>query len=116
MRYLNQVVFFCVLSANFCVAQTVFTETKLNLLYTGKVQILQVVPDSFPSIELVVRVSDAGNKPIWNLDKSGFHLSEGEDELMVTRVTQISKDQSVNLGLVLDHSGSMVFDESQLVD
>jgi len=116
MSCLNQVVFFCALSANFCVAQTVFKETKLNLLDTGKVQILQVVPDSFPSIELVVRVSDVGNKPIWNLDKSGFHLSEGEDELMVTRVTQISKDQSVNLGLVLDHSGSMVFDESQLVD
>lgn len=116
MRYLNQVVFFCALSANYCVAQTVFTETKLNLLDTGKVQILQVVPDSFPSIELVVRVSDASNKPIWNLDKSGFNLSEGEDELMVTRVTQISKNQSVNLGLVLDHSGSMMFDESQLVD
>ena len=116
MNCLNQVVFFCVLSANFCFAQTVFNETKLGLLDTGKVQVLQVVPDSFPSIELIVRVSDAGNKPIWNLDESGFYLSEGEDELMVTSVVQISKDQSVNLGLVLDHSGSMMFDESQLVD
>jgi len=51
MKYLNQVVFFCVLSENFCVAQTVFTETKLNLLDTGKIQVLLVVPDSFPSIE-----------------------------------------------------------------
>ena len=116
MSCLNQVVYFCVLFAKFCVAQTVYTETKLNLLDTGKIQVLQVVPDSFPSIELVVRVSDASNKPILNLDKSGFNLSEGEDELMVTRVTQISKNQSVNLGLVLDHSGSMMFDESQLVD
>jgi hypothetical protein len=116
MCCLNRVVFVFVFTLNFCFAQTVFNETKLGLLDTGKVQVLQVVPDSFPSIELIVRVSDAGNKPIWNLDESGFYLSEGEDELMVTSVVQISKDQSVNLGLVLDHSGSMMFDESQLVD
>ena len=90
--------------------------TEIQLLDSGFIEVLSVLPDSFPNVELVVRVTNSVQEPIWNLDTSGFQVTEGIIPAQVTRVRQISKDKPINIAMILDESGSMNIDESQLYD
>ena len=90
--------------------------TEIQLLDSGFIEVLSVLPDSFPSVELVVRVTNSIQEPIWNLDTSGFYVTEGSTPSQVTSVRQISKDKPINIAMILDESGSMDVDESQLYD
>jgi Ca-activated chloride channel family protein len=61
-------------------------------------------------------VTDQNGEPIWNLDEAKFSVNENQSNLDVNKVYQISNDKSIHVGLVLDESGSMEVDESQLFD
>ena len=90
--------------------------TEIQLVDSGFIEVLQVLPDSFPKVELVVRVTNSIKEPIWQLDTSGFRISEGIDDVQPISVRQISKDKSINIAMILDESGSMLMDEDQLYD
>ena len=47
----------------------------LNLVDSGYVEVLNVLPDSFPSVELIIRVSNSENNPVWDLNINGFELN-----------------------------------------
>lgn len=88
----------------------------LNLVDSGYVEVLNVLPDSFPSVELIIRVSDSENNPVWDLDLNGFELSEDGVLMPIKSVQQISQDKPINISMILDESGSMSIDEDQLFD
>ena len=90
--------------------------TEIQLLDSGFIEVLSVLPDSFPNVELVVRVTNSMQEPIWNLDTSGFQVYEGTIPAQVTSVKQISKDKPINIAMILDESGSMLIDKAQLFD
>lgn len=91
-------------------------KTKILLRDTGFIEVLSVLPDSFPSVELVVRVINSDREPVWNLDSNGFSIREDDRKVSVVKVNQLSKDQPINIAMVLDESSSMLIDEDQLYD
>lgn len=98
------------------VAQSETQIAEIELNDTGFIEVIEVLPDSFPKIELVLRVTDQRQNPVWNLSNDGFTMIENGRAAEILNVYQISKDKSINIGLVLDESGSMEIDESQLYD
>lgn len=97
-------------------AQSETQIAEIELIDTGFIEVIEVLPDSFPQIELVLRVTDQRQNPVWNLSNDGFTMIENGRSAEILDVYQISKDKSINIGLVLDESGSMEIDESQLYD
>jgi len=97
-------------------AQSETQIAEIELIDTGFIEVIEVLPDSFPKIELVLRVTDQRQNPVWNLSNDGFTMIENGRSTEILNVYQISKDKSINIGLVLDESGSMEIDESQLYD
>ena len=98
------------------IAQSEVQITEVEMLDSGFIEVLEVLPDSFPEVELILRVTDQNGEPIWNLDEAKFSVNENQSNLDVNKVYQISNDKSIHVGLVLDESGSMEVDESQLFD
>ena len=98
------------------IAQSEVQITEVEMLDSGFIEVLEVLPDSFPEVELILRVTDQNGEPIWNLDEAKFSVNENQSNLDVNKVYQISNDKSIHIGLVLDESGSMEVDESQLFD
>ena len=98
------------------IAQSEVQITEVEMLDSGFIEVLEVLPDSFPEVELILRVTDQNGEPIWNLDEAKFSVNENQSNLNVNKVYQISNDKSIHVGLVLDESGSMEVDESQLFD
>jgi len=98
------------------IAQSEVQITEVEMLDSGFIEVLEVLPDSFPEVELILRVTDQNGEPIWNLDEAKFSVNENQSNLDVNNVYQISNDKSIHVGLVLDESGSMEVDESQLFD
>ena len=98
------------------IAQSEVQITEVEMLDSGFIEVLEVLPDSFPEVELILRVTDQNGEPIWNLDEAKFSVNENQSNLDVNKVYQISNNKSIHVGLVLDESGSMEVDESQLFD
>lgn len=98
------------------IAQSEVQITEVEMLDSGFIEVLEVLPDSFPEVELILRVTDQNGEPIWDLDEAKFSVNEDQSNLDVNKVYQISNDKSIHVGLVLDESGSMEVDESQLFD
>lgn len=104
--------FFGVLFNGFSQSNT----TEINLVDSGFIEVIQVLPDSFPSVDVVLRVSDSQGNPVWELDTVDFTVNENNVQKEIISLTQISLNKSIQICLVLDHSGSMRFDNSQLFD
>lgn len=91
-------------------------EGKLQSADSIKYTIISVHPDSFPIISIIFRAFKPTGEPIWGLAKRNFSIWEDKKNCEILSVDQISQNKSINIGIVIDHSGSMLEDESQLVD
>lgn len=69
---------------------------------------------NFPEVSVVFQANNEFGKPLWTLDKSELQVTENGVETEVLRLLNISKDKPVNIGLVFDHSGSMVDNPMQM--
>src|SRR5690606_29521792 len=78
--------------------------------------IINVLPDSFPTVSIILRVIKPNGDPIWNVKKGDFSVSENGEDSDVKSLTPISRNKPINVGIVLDHSGSMLEDYSLLYD
>ncbi len=76
--------------------------------------IIQVYPDSFPKVSVVFQAKNKLGKPLWELNKSELKVQEDDLNCEVIRVFNISTNKPVNIGLVLDRSGSMVDNPAQM--
>jgi Ca-activated chloride channel family protein len=89
---------------------------KLSTLDTAELSILNIYPESFPEVSVVFKAQKINGEPLWSLSTSDMIVHENSDECEVLSLEQISKNKSINLGIVIDHSGSMIKDFSQLFD
>jgi hypothetical protein len=77
--------------------------------------IVNVLPDSFPLVSVVFKAETAG-EPVWNLDKSQCILKENGAAVDIVSIRPLSENTPIHIGIVMDHSGSMLNDVNQLFD
>jgi Ca-activated chloride channel homolog len=78
--------------------------------------IINVLPDSFPTVSIIFKGHTLNGDPIWNLKKEDFRVLENGAESKVESLTPISRNKPINIAVVIDHSGSMLEDQSLLYD
>lgn len=78
--------------------------------------IINVLPDSFPTVSIIFKGHKANGDPMWNLKKEDFSVSENGADSNVKSLTPISRNKPINIGIVIDHSQSMLEDYSLLYD
>jgi Ca-activated chloride channel family protein len=78
--------------------------------------IINVLPDSFPTISIIFKGHKADGNPLWNLKRDDFMVSENGEDSDVKSLIPISRNKPINIGIVIDHSGSMLEDPSLLYD
>ena len=105
----------------FFVSSTVFGQTNkvkgsISTLDTADLTILNIYPDSFPNVSVVFKAETRAGIPVWNLTKEKMRVSENGKNCGIISLEQISKVKPINIGIVIDHSGSMQGDMAQLVD
>lgn len=83
---------------------------------TADLTIINIYPDSFPNVSVVFKAETRRGEPVWNLTKEKMTVKENSQNCDVISLEQISKNKPINLGIVIDHSGSMQDDNSQLFD
>lgn len=83
---------------------------------TVELSILGVYPDSFPNVSVVFKAETPQRKPIWDLMVQDMRAEENKRVCEVVSVEPLSDNKPIHIGLVLDHSGSMMYDFSQLYD
>jgi len=90
----------------------VSTEIKAENVF--ELAVIKTYPDSFPDVSVVFQAKNEFGKPLWQLDKADIEVRENNENCIVKRLINISSDKPVNIGLVLDHSGSMVDNPAQI--
>jgi Ca-activated chloride channel family protein len=81
---------------------------------SAKLSILGVYQDDFPNISVVFRAEKKNGNPVFGLSKKDLTVLENEEECQVISIRELSKQKPINIGIVLDHSESMDYDEVQL--
>jgi len=77
---------------------------------TADLKILGVYPDMFPNVSVLFKAETRKGEPVWNLSKEKMKVKENEEDCKVVSLEQISKLKALNIGIVIDHSGSMQSD------
>jgi Ca-activated chloride channel homolog len=98
------------------IGQTEKVKGNLSTIDTADLTILNIYPDSFPNVSVVFKAETRKGEPVWNLTKEKMTVKENSQNCDVISLEQISKNKPINLGIVIDHSGSMQQDNSQLFD
>ncbi|OQP54329.1 hypothetical protein A4H97_22870 [Niastella yeongjuensis] len=88
--------------------QTKNVTGKLSTTDTADLTILNIFPDSFPNVSVVFKAETRKGEPVWNLTKEKMAVKENSQPCNVVSLAQISKFKPINLGMVIDHSGSML--------
>jgi Ca-activated chloride channel homolog len=78
------------------------------------ISILGVYQDDFPNVSLVFRAERSNGNPVFGLKKKDMTVKENDENCQVISIQELSKQKPINVGIVLDHSGSMQFDERQI--
>ncbi|MBO9201413.1 MULTISPECIES: vWA domain-containing protein [Niastella] len=99
----------------------VFSQTKkvtgnLSTSDTADLTILNIYPDSFPNVSVVFKAETRKGEPVWNLTKEKMAVRENTQHCEVVSLAQISKYKPINIGIVIDHSGSMRMGIHPIVD
>lgn len=83
---------------------------------TANISIIKIFPDSFPAVGVVFRAENRSGQPIWGLTKEKMIVKEDNSQCCVRSLKQLSQNQPIDICLVMDHSGSMIFDPKELLD
>lgn len=78
------------------------------------ISILGVYQDAFPNVSVVFRAEKSNGNPVFGLKKKDMTVKENDENCQIISIQELSKKKPINIGIVLDHSGSMQFDERQL--
>ncbi len=117
MKYIRSI-FLLLTLLNFVTVQGQENNIKgaISTVDSASLTILNLYPDSFPNVSVVFKAETKDGKPIWDLTKERMKATENDYECEVVSLEQVSKNRPINLGVVIDHSGSMEWDESQFYD
>lgn len=110
----NIIIIILFVNALTCFGQTENIQTEIRSENIFDLSIIKVYPDSFPNVSVVFQAKNKFGKPLWTLDKSEIQVKENNQDCEVIRLLNISKDKPINIGLVFDHSGSMVANPGQI--
>ena len=90
-----------------CLGQTNDIKTEIKAENVFELSIIKIYPDEFPQVSVVFQAKNKFGQPLWKLNKSEIKVSENNQNCEIVQLKNISKDKLLNIGLVLDHSGSM---------
>ena len=90
--------------------QTDKVQGTLSAVDTAEITILSIYPESFPNVSVVFKAERRNGDPVWNLTKEKMKVRENSQNCDVISIEQISRNRPINLGIVIDHSGSMTQD------
>ena len=96
-----------VLAFSTSLAQNYKVKGGLSSIDTADLTILSIFPDSFPNVSVVFRAERRTGEPVWGLTKEKMKVKENGTPCVVVSVEPISQHKPINLGIVMDHSGSM---------
>ena len=82
-------------------------ETEIASQNDYELSIIRVYPDSFPEISVVFQAQNELGMPIWEMSPDELSITENGIDCELLRIRNISKEIPLNIGLVLDASGSM---------
>ncbi len=97
-----------------CSGQTHEAQITIKAANIYELSIIRLYPDSFPNVSVIFQAKNRFGKPLWTLDKSEMIVTENEKLCEVTGLKNISENKPLNIGLVFDHSGSMVDNPAQM--
>lgn len=109
-------IFLCILPALSVYGQTEKVKGSIASSDTADLAILNIYPDSFPHVSVLFKAQTRKGEPVWNLTKEKMIAKENSQICEVVSLEQISKNKPINIGIVIDHSGSMLYDYKQLYD
>lgn len=82
---------------------------------TANLSILSIYAKKFPNVSVVFRAEKNKGLPVYGLRIDDMRVLENGQPCEVISIAELSKKKAINIGLVLDHSGSMLYDEKQLI-
>jgi len=84
-------------------------ETEIQSENIYELSVIQVFPDSFPTVEVVFQARNQIGQPLWGITVDDLSVFENDNPCEVLEVTNISEKDIIDIALVFDHSGSMGF-------
>jgi hypothetical protein len=82
-------------------------ETEIRTSNQYDLSIIRVYPDSFPQVSAIFQAENELGMPIWEMDVDELTIEENGIDCELLSIRNISKEIPLNIGLVLDASGSM---------
>lgn len=108
MRILYPTLFWLLVAYSSASAQNIEeVETEIRTSNQYDLSIIRVYPDSFPQVSAVFQAENELGMPIWEMDVDELIVEENGEECDVLSIRNISNEIPLNIGLVLDASGSM---------
>jgi Ca-activated chloride channel family protein len=104
--------FWAILFSITAFGQTDKIKGQLAAIDSTKVSVLNIFPGTFPNVSVVFKTENPKGKPVWGLTKDMMRIKENQQDCQVLSVEPISKNKPINLGIVVDCSGSMRFPEN----
>ena len=83
---------------------------------TANLSILGVYQEQFPNVSVVFRAEKTNGNPVFGLGIDDMNVAENGKECEVISISELSQKKPINICVVFDHSGSMIYDEKQFVE
>ncbi|HQK98754.1 MAG TPA: VWA domain-containing protein [Bacteroidia bacterium] len=80
---------------------------KISINDSVHLSVISIAPNEFPSINVLFSAANKEGNPVWGIQKENVHVKEDQLEGEVISLTPVTKNVPLNIGIVLDHSGSM---------
>ena len=104
--------FALLLISTVCYGQQDKVKGKLSSKDTADLTILKIAPANFPEVSVLFKAETRKGEPVWNLTKEKMNVLENEQACKVVLLEPVTQNKPINLGIVIDHSGSMAVDAS----
>jgi Ca-activated chloride channel family protein len=111
MKIMNKL-FVLILVSTVCYGQQDKVKGKLSSKDNADLTILKIAPANFPDVSVLFKAETRKGEPVWNLTKEKMNVLENEQACKVVLLEPVTQNKPINLGIVIDHSGSMAFDAS----
>jgi Ca-activated chloride channel homolog len=113
---MKKLVFLFLMATVSLYGQTDKVKGDLSSIDSAELSILNIYPEEFPQVSVVFKAAKKNGDPVWDLTKEKMQVKENGRNCEVLSIEQISKNKPINIGVVIDHSGSMMNDGNGFLD
>ena len=108
LRFIFLLISHIVIAGHSIIAQNIQdVDTEIASANDYQLSVIRVYPDSFPQVSVMFQAQNEFGMPIWEMSNDELNVTENGLDCEIIRIRNISKERPVNIGLVLDASGSM---------